>query len=105
MMWRTVVVSALLALVAGTAAAQDAEGSWEELVRSRRLRRGDKVAVNGIHGVVNGVVREVTPDSLVIASADDTWRWEAADHSIFPGRDRSVAPASGLPAWIAVKGP
>ena len=95
MTWRTVVVSALLALVAGTAAAQDAEGSWEELVRSRRLRWGDKVTVNGIHGFVDGVVREVTPDSLVIASGDDTWRWDAADVRAIRKRDRV---SSG--AWL-----
>ena len=91
MTWRTVVVSALLALVAGTAAAQDAEGSWEELLRSGRLRRGDKAVVNNI----DGVVRELTPDSLVIASGDGTWSWAAADVRGIRKRDRV---SSG--AWL-----
>ncbi len=51
--------------------------------------------VNGIHGFVDGVVREATPDSLVIASGDDTWRWDAADVWAIRKHDRV---SSG--AWL-----
>ena len=72
---RTAVGLALLALLTGEAAAQGAESSWEELVRSGRLRWGNKVVVNGF----NGVVSDLTPDSMAIATGERTMTWAAAD--------------------------
>ena len=83
MMWRTMAGALVSVLLAGTAGAQDWEGSWEELLLSGRLRRGLEVSVHG----VDGVVRDFTRDELVIASGAGTWRWAAAEVRAIEKRD------------------
>ena len=91
MMWRRsvrLVLLVLLALPAATARAQEAEGAWQGLVRSGRLRWGDRITVNGVS---TGVVRKLTLDSLVVASGDTTRSWAAADVRAIQRRDPIAA--------------